>query len=136
MFTLFDLLQLVGALAGAVLGLVLGHERFGIVGAIIGTPLGLYLGNFVGQIPWLLTWKLMRRDLKRSPTEALRARVDENPFISHLAIAELVIRGEPVEDFRPAVVRQLQSSSPLVRHFGEANAKLWFPDLVKRDDQL
>jgi hypothetical protein len=62
------------------------------------------------------------------------ARLDREPFMSHLVIAELVVRGEPVESFRNVVIAQLSSASPDLQQYGRANAKLWFPDLVEQRD--
>ncbi len=68
--------------------------------------------------------------MKRSSNDNLRQRLESQYYASHMIIAELVTRGEPVEAFRD-VVSQIASLNSDVRLFGELNAKLWFPDLSK-----
>jgi hypothetical protein len=133
MFTIFHLLQLFGIIAGIALGAQLGQWYLGLAGAIGGGFVGLLAGFVVGRLPWVIGWAWMRRDLKRSSAGDLRRRLESQYFVSHLIIAELVTRGEPVESFRDLVVRQLNSDSPDVRRFGEANAALWFPELAKAE---
>lgn len=131
MFTIFHVLQFIGLTAGAAYGGTFGWHHYGMAGAAIGTMAGLAVGTIIGRLPWTLVATYMRWDLKRSNVEKLRTRVDREPFISHLLIAELVSRGESSDSFRTTVIKQLQSPSPLEREFGEVNAKLWFPDLLQ-----
>ena len=130
MFTLFDALVLFGSIIGGAIGVVKGWHSYGAIGAAVGAVLGLAVGAILGNLPWWFVANVMRVNLKWSKTETLRAKIDRQPFVAHLLIAELLSRGEPLESFREAVTKQLQSSSPLEREFGERNAKLWFPDLL------
>src|SRR5262245_17911050 len=130
MITIFHLLELLGFLCGAVVGLTVGWLYFGLIGALVGGLGGAFVGRIVGRVPWVLAFALMRCDLKCSSTEALRERLKREYYISHLIIAELLTRGEPVESFRAAVLDQLRSGDADVRRFGEVNAELWFPGLL------
>jgi uncharacterized protein (TIGR02996 family) len=132
MFTLFDCFQIMGLAVAALAGLAAGHQLFGIVGAIAGTLLGLVVGAIVGRLPFVVAFGFLRRDLRNASTSSLRDRLQRQYYISHLIIAELVVRGEPVEGFREIVRAQLDSPSADERRFGSANADLWFPDLANR----
>ena len=129
MFTFFDLLMVLGALAGLAAGAVIGAD-FGIGFSVAGACIGILLGYLLGRAPWGLAALHMRRTLARASVQELRAQLDDRYFISHLIIGELVARGEPVESFRSTVAAQLESASSDVRRFGDANAKRWFPDLL------
>lgn len=130
MFTLFDGFKLLGAVGGAVVGGSYGYQTFGWLGAVIGLPLGLLVGSFVLNLPWVVVWAWMRYDLKRSSIAKLKNRLHREYSISHLLIAELVSRGEPLEQFREFVAGLLRSNNPLERHCGEGAAGMWFPDLL------
>jgi hypothetical protein len=136
MFTVFDCFQVACPAGGAVGGFILGFRVFGVVGAIAGTVLGLVVGMIVGRLPWMLTLHFLQMDLKRSSTSTLRDRVKRQYYISHLIIAELVTRGEPLETLREVVSAQLNSLSKDECRFGLANAKLWFADLVNARDRV
>ena len=136
MFTIFDLLKLLGAAAGAVLGGGYGYQTFGWLGAVIGLPLGLLVGSFVFNLPLVVGWAWMRYDLKRSSIAKLKNRLHREYAISHLLIAELVSRGEPPGQFREYVAGLLRSNNPLERHCGEGTAGMWFPDLLVNSSSL
>jgi hypothetical protein len=106
-----------------------------VLGAAIGAIAGFIVGGLIGWLPWGLIWTYMRLKLKWSSTENLRARVEQEQFISHLLIAELLCRGKRRERFRAIVIRQLASSDALMREFGKANVRFWFPDLLERKRQ-
>jgi hypothetical protein len=129
MITAFDMLQLIGTVAGVAAGIALGG-RFGIAGTIIGGILGFVVGAFAGRVPWALAWASMRRELQRATVSEPRERAKTEYYFSHLLIAELASRGEPIDDLRSVVAAQLNSDSADVRRFGQANARLWFPDLL------
>ena len=112
MFTIFHLILLVVAVATAVSGAIVGLKEFGIGGAVVGGVLGLAVGVVVGKLPFALPMAWLRWDLRRSSVEPLRRRLDEQYFLSHLILAELARRGEPMDNFREAVARQLASESP------------------------
>lgn len=131
MFTLFDLLKLLGTLAGAVIGGSYGLS-FGWPTAIVGALIGLMVGMLVGNLPWAASYAWMRYDLKRSSVATLKARLQREYFISHLLIGELVSRGEPLEQFRHYVAELLRSENALERHCGESAAGMWFPELLAK----
>lgn len=131
MFTIFDCFPLFGGFTCLVAGATLGGHQFGVIGAVGGALVGLCVGVIAGRIPWIVSGAFMRRDLKRATSQNLRERVVKEYYISHLLIAELALRGESIETLREIVQRQLSSESADVRRFGEANAKLWFPELMK-----
>ncbi len=132
MLTAFDLLQLLGILAGIATGLSIGHACFGWVGAAVGGVLGLLAGYLVGRLPWLIAWGIFRFRIKSTSTERLRKRLETQYFISHLLIAEIVVRGEPAESFWPYVLSLLRSDSSDQRRFGWQNLRIWFPRLAKQ----
>jgi len=132
MFTIFHLLELFGASSGLVTGASLGHERFGWAGGVAGAVIGLYVGLILGRLPFVIGFVVLRRDLKRCDVVTLRSRLDEQYFISHLIIAELLVRGEPVESLRDYVLGLVRSDSADRRAFGEQNLRLWFPDVEQQ----
>jgi hypothetical protein len=132
MFTLFDLLQWTTAL-GLMIGLaLLGQAKLGWLGAIGGGVLGFVVGSILGRIPLMMSWASYHRHLKRSSTEQLKSELKEQYFVSHLLIAELVVRGEPVEQFWPYILSQVQSESSDQRRFGWRSLNVWFPRLAQQ----
>ncbi len=130
LLTLFDLFKFGGALMGAVAASSFGYRTFGWPAAIVAAPLGLIAGAFIGNLPWIATDLLMRYELKRSSSARLKQRLESEFFISHLLIAELVSRGEPLEQFRDYVTGLMRSADPHQRYFGHAVARIWFPDAL------
>ena len=129
MFTLFDLLKLLGTVAGAVIGGSYGSS-FGWPAAIVGALIGLIIGMLVGNLPRAASYAWMRYDLKRSSVAKLKERLQREYFISHLLIGELVSRCEPLEQFRDYVAELRRSQNVLERHCGEGVAGMWFPELL------
>lgn len=129
-FTLFHLLMLLGMGVGAAFGFVGGTRTFGTVGGVVGVPVGVILGAVVGWLPFAATWWSLRWQLKRSSTGKLKERFRNQYFLSAFIIAELLERGEPVENLRDDVAEQLNSTCSRKRRFGQQNALLLFPDLV------
>jgi hypothetical protein len=130
MFTLFDLLELIGLVAGGITGFLVGVRHFGIGGAIVGTALGAFAGFVVGRLPFVIGLAWVRWDLRCSSVASLRERARGEYYVSHLILAELAIRGEPPESFKDIVLAQLASPQDDVRGFGLTNARVWFPDLA------
>lgn len=130
MLTMFDILQFAAVLAGAYFGYRLGAGTGGILIGVLGLIAGIAIGWIVGRLPFAIPFWSLRRSLKRASVPDLRARLGQEYFISHLIIAELVTRGEPVESFRSVIEHQLASPSADVQRFGRANAQLWFPELA------
>jgi hypothetical protein len=130
MLTILDVLQFAGVIAGAVAGYRLAAGVGGMAGGVPGAIGGLAVGWIAGRLPFAAASWWLRRSLKRATVTDLRSRLEREYFISHLIIAELVTRGEPVQSFRSVVERQLVSQSADVQRFGRANARLWFPELA------
>lgn len=130
MLTMFDILQFAAVVAGMYFGYRLGAGIGGILGGVVGSIAGMTIGWIVGRLPFVVPFWSLRRSLKRSSLSDLRSRLDREYFISHLIIAELVTRGEPVESFRSVIEHQLASPSADVQGFGRANAQMWFPELA------
>lgn len=131
MFTLFHVFELIGAIVGAINGLVFGHKAFGWIGALLGAVLGFYVGLVVGRLPYSVAFAWMRCDLKQCDTPTLKRRLEREYFLSQFIIAELVVRGEPVEQFRQYVLSLVQSDSSDKRRFGELNMRIWFPEAAR-----
>ena len=125
MFTLFDLFELIAAVAGIALCATVGYTWFGWIGAIPGGAIGYVIGLIVGRLPFMITFHILKRDLKRCDVATLRSRLDSQYFIAHLIITELVVRGEPVESFRDYVSELLRSDSSDKRRFGERVLRMW-----------
>jgi hypothetical protein len=130
---MFHIFQSAGLIVGAVVGFRLGRGLGGMVGGVVGLIVGITVGWIVGRLPFAVTLWSVRRSLERASVAELRSRLDRQYYISHLIIAQLVIRGEPVESFRSIVEQQLASPSTDVQRFGRANAQMWFPELVGED---
>ncbi len=128
----FHVFELCGAFIGLGSGFVIGQKLFGWVGAIVGSGIGFYCGLVVGRLPQVIVGAMLKQKLKRSDTATLKRRLENEYFISHLIIACLVVRGEPVEQFRKYIFSLLNSDSWDKRRFGWTNLKIWFPELAKR----
>ena len=116
-------------------GLRFGGPIIGIVCAAVGGIAGF----FVGWLPFVVTDACMRWSLTRKSVSELRERLNQEHdigqhYISHIIIAGLLKRGEPVESFREVVVAQLASTSPEVWACGRRNAGIWFPELLGNSD--
>ena len=68
--------------------------------------------------------------MKFSDTASLRARLERDQCLSHLIIAELVSRGDPVEPFRDQAETLIRSNSFFQRSSGKQCRKKWFRDLT------
>ncbi len=132
MITIFDILQFSVALGAAMTGYRLGHAGAGRAGAFAGAVVGAAAGWIVGRVPAILASRWVHRAMRRANSADLRSRLERDYFLSHIILAELASRGEPLESLRPFVVAQLNSESADVQRFGRANAKMWFPDLLER----
>ena len=125
MFTIFHFLELASVLTCLTIGVFLGHGGFGWPGLILGGAVGYFVGRILGRIPLAISLAMLRRDLKRCDASTLRSRLEREYYISHLIIAELLVRGESIESFRDYVSELLRSDSPDKRRFGERNVEIW-----------
>jgi hypothetical protein len=130
--TLFDMFQVIGIGGGAWLGIQTGSRDFGVAGAVVGGIVGLVAGQALGLAPWYLFWVVIRLHDKMTSTQRLREKLrTEYPFADRL-IAEMVVRGEPVESFWPYVLSLLNSDSFFERAAGWENLNIWFPGIAKQ----
>lgn len=129
--TIFDFIQVIGIIIGAWIGFKWGRGSFGLFGALGGGGLGLVVGYFVGQVPWYLAWVVFEIALRSASKERLRKRLQTEHFIAHLLIAELIVRGEPVDSFWPYIMSLLQADSFYERYHGWENLNIWFPRIAK-----
>ena len=132
MITIFHLFVFFGMVAGCVFGIRFGTRLIGWPSGVIGAVLGACAGFVVGKLPLALGLALLRFQLERSSVADLKLRLQTEYFISHLIIAHLVVRGEPVDYFRDYVFSLLHSDIADKRRFGWHNLNIWFPELAKR----
>ena len=97
---------------------------------IVGGVLGLFLGFLAGKIPYLIAVQTLIRNLHRCDAATLRSRLNQEYYISHLIIAELLLRGETIESFRGYVSGLLVSDSSDRRRFGKEVLRIW-PDAAQ-----
>jgi hypothetical protein len=130
MFTIFHLLELTGAVVGIVAGAALGHKWLGWIGAAVGGVAGFFTGHILGRLPYVIALGMLKRDLERCDVTTLRSRLDREYYISHLIIAHLLVRGEPVESFRDYAAALLHSDSPDKRRAAEHLLRIW-PEMAQ-----
>jgi hypothetical protein len=110
---------------GVAAGVAVGRRWFGWVGIIVGAVLGLLLGYCLGKLPYLIAVQTLIRNLHRCDTATLRSRLEKEYYISHLIIAELLLRGETIESFQGYVSGLVLSDSPDRRRFGKEVLRIW-----------
>jgi hypothetical protein len=124
---------LLGALSGIAAGVLLGRKWFGLTGMILLGLAGLFIGLFMGRLPYLVALQTLMRNIQRSDAATLRLRLDKEYYISHLIIAELLLRGENIESFRGYISGLVNSDSPKRRRFGQEVLRIW-PDAAQPPD--
>ena len=122
--------ELLGALAGIAAGIVLGRRWFGALGMILLGLAGLFIGFYTGRLPYLIALQALMRNIQKSDATTLRLRLDKEYYISHLIIAELLLRGETIESFRHYISGLVNSDSPERRRFGLEVLRIW-PDAAQ-----
>jgi hypothetical protein len=125
MFTIFHLIELMGAVFGIVAGALVGRGWLGWIGLVLGGVVGLFVGGILGKLPYAIAGEMLKRNLKRCDVPTLRSRLEREYYISHLIIAQLLIRGEPIESFKDYVAGLRHSDSPDRRRFGEQLLRIW-----------
>jgi hypothetical protein len=128
MLTLFDLFELVTAIGCLSACAIFGYHWIGWVGVIGGGIVGFLAGRVLGRVPYAISLKYLKRDLRRCDTATLRSRLAEQFSISHFIVVELLVRGEPIESFRECAFKLLNSQSSDERRFGENLVQIW-PEL-------
>ncbi len=132
--TLFDLMHVGGIIGGIWVGITMGDRISGVTAAVIGGILGFVAGHFVGGIvPWYIGWVVFDLlGIRRRRTEVLRNRLQTGQYMADRLIAEMIIRGEPVESFWPYILSSLRSDSFYERAQGWDNLEVWFPRIAKQ----
>ncbi|MGV3661577.1 MAG: hypothetical protein ACO1TE_15425 [Prosthecobacter sp.] len=127
MFTVFDLVQLLGPIMGMIIGGAVGAEFsvvLGIVGALAGGMLGLHLG-------WLPTkWMIMsaRRKMDAFTSADLEAQLNASCWTPNFILLELRSRGEDIGKHLPFVLDLMQHEEPFYRTRGYAALLSAFPE--------
>lgn len=130
--SLFDVLTLAAAGGGAILGFQVGYRSFGLPLGTVGAAAGLLLGFVLARATTALMFHRFIRQLQRTDTTALRGRLENEYFISHLIIGILRARGEPEVELRDHTLRLLLSSSVDERWHGWRTLNLCFPEMAER----
>jgi hypothetical protein len=99
---------------------------------LIGATLGISVGCLAGALLHEFALIGMRLGMKWSDTTKLKSRLERDYCLSHLIIAELVSRGEPVQQFRGHVEALVRSNSASRRSCGKECRKKWFPNMAAR----
>jgi hypothetical protein len=115
---------------GIAAGVAAGRRWFNWVGIIVGAVLGLFIGFLLGKLPYVIAVQTLIRNLHRCDSATLRSRLQQEYYISHLIIAELLLRGEPIESFQDYVSDLVRSDSPERRLFAKEVLRIW-PDTAQ-----
>jgi len=134
MFTCFHAVQWFAAAFVMVFAAVFCWQSWGWPGGIVGAAAGFFAGVLIGRLPVAISSVILRFQLKRASVEKLKQDLEEQYFVSHLLIAELIRRGEAVQQFWPYVLSLLKSDSDHKRRFGWHNLNIWFPEFAKQLD--
>jgi membrane protein YqaA with SNARE-associated domain len=129
MMTLFDLIQVLALLIGVYFGATQGYQSGNVLGLFVGALIGLLAGWVIGRLPFLVAMIWARADLKRASTEKLQSRLAREYFSSHLIIAELLQRGEPITSFSEYANELAQSKDTNKARFGKNLLTIW-PELI------
>jgi hypothetical protein len=125
MFTIFHLFELMGTIFGIVAGAAVGKAWLGWVGLLLGGVVGFLVGGVLARLPYAISIAVLKRNLQRCDISILRSRLEKEYYISHLIIAQLLIRGEPIESFRDYVAELRRSDSADRRRIGEHLLRIW-----------
>ena len=131
MFTAFDVFQLFFPLVGLVWGLSLGQKHFGWIGALVGAVLGLVLGTVAGRLPLLIALKWANFGGK-SVAQLRQHFQNDEYYIFHLALTELLERGEDISAEKVAVLDLLATDDSDRRKFGWTCLQIAFPGLAEQ----
>ena len=132
MFTLFDVLRLLGFASGAILGGRWGWQWFGALGALVGGLGGFFVGGILGNLPFIVGLKLVERKLNRMSNQVLREYLHEPHCLTpNLVLLELDSRGEDINSELPYVHALLASEDMTRRTAGWAALTSAFPHLVE-----
>ena len=124
------ILFIVSRLLGFAVGTIVCLGACAWAGVVIGATLGLLVGFLIGMLLQEFGEIAIRLRMKFLDTANLRARLERDQCLSHLIIAELVSRGDPVEPFRDQVETLIRSNSFFQRSSGKQCRKKWFRDMT------
>lgn len=136
MFTIFHLFGLMGAVFGIVAGAAVGKVWLGWLGLVLGGIAGFFAGVTLGALPYVIAGEILKRDLRRCDVATLHSRLDVEYYLSHLIIAQMLTRGEPIESFRDYVAELLRSNTPDRRRIGEQLLRIWPETALPPDSTL
>lgn len=133
MFTLFDLLRLIGFLGGAFVGGSLGWEWLGVFGLVLGGAGGFFVGGFVGQLPLICALKFVSRKFDAMTSDDLRQQLHAPDCLApNVLLLELRRRGEDIQSELTFLHSLLVSDEMFRRTAGWAALTSAFPELVHR----
>lgn len=131
MITIFDIFAFALCIAGVAPGAVLGGHYFGTAGAIIGGLIGGYLGLVIGRLPGIISKLWVLRQFDRKTSDELRQVIRSRQYyIYHLAFAQLMARGEDIQQERTYLFDLLSSDATDQRLFGWRTLQSAFPEIA------
>lgn len=125
MVTLFDAAQVGISLLSGMVAFGWVTHSWGPCAGVLAAVVAALLGWWVGRLPLALSMSLLLRELARASTSTLLGRLEREPYIAHLIVAELARRGA-VEAARPVVLAMCSSNDPLGRRAAERIHAVWF----------
>lgn len=131
--TIFDIIPLYAIIFGICVGVKFG-STFGHIGAVIGGVAGGILGwpawRFV--LMGICKWLDRKRNLSNKSVEELQIMLcDPNCKIPNVALLELGVRGEKMENYLPAILDLLVSPLMETRRRGWFTLISIFPERAK-----
>jgi hypothetical protein len=131
--TIFDIIPLYAIIFGICVGVKFG-STFGHIGAIIGGVVGGILGWFGWRflLMGICKWLDRKRNLSNKSVEELQAMLrDPKCKIPNVALLELGVRGEKMENYLPAILDLLVSPLMETRRRGWFTLSSVFPERSK-----
>ena len=131
--TIFDIIPLYAIIFGICVGVKFGSV-FGHIGAVIGGVAGGILGWFGWRflLMGVCKWLDRKRNLSNKSVEELQVMLrDPNCKIPNVALLELGVRGEKMENYLPAILDLLVSPLMETRRRGWFTLISVFPEHAK-----
>jgi len=133
LFTIFDLLQLMGPVLGTAAGCAGGYCLFGTVGLVVGGILGLFIGKFLGNLSGNMSILAVHRQFTGKSDDVLRAELHRPECeYPNFILLELNYRGADVSSELPVVLDMLESPDRALRQKGVAAITSAFPDMARK----
>jgi len=133
-YTIFDSLSFIVIFSVAVVGARYAYMNFGFVGGLAGAAIGGGIGLFLGRLPYaILSWSIQRY-FKNKSSEVIRAYIHKGDHfvITHILLANLMVRGESIIDELPFVLDLMKSDSLNRRQHGWLAFRLSYPELLPK----